>query len=408
MADKQIPEQEEGGNRERDVGGEREAVKCVIQGLAFSPLHEVAFVTVLCCTQLITQSALGAVLVPLQLISLSFDGDSVGQRSWFLAAYSLTVGTFVLVAGQLGDIYGCKKMLVGGWVWFGLWSMVAGLTVYTSSPIFFDTCRALQGIGPAFILPNGLAVLSRAYPPGRKKEMIFALFAAMAPVGFVVGAVFGSLFAQLVWWPWAFYSTAITCVIIAIAAHLVIPAEEKVPQREAKEAMDLVGAVLGVTGLVLINFAWNQAPLVGWDTPYTYTILILGIISLIVFSFHERRTTNPLLPMDIWNKSSVCVITCLGLGWSSFGIWIFYTYQLIEVLRGVPPLAAAAQFVPEMLSGIGAAIATGYLLSRVRTPWMMFIASTAFFVGCLLSATAPVQQTYWANVFVSMLVMAWG
>lgn len=387
-------------------GADTEAVTPVSTSLAFSPLHEFVFVAIICCTQLITQSALGLVLVPLQLIGPSFGNDSVNQRSWFLAAYSLTVGTFVLIAGQLGDIYGVKKMFVGGWLWFALWSLVAGLSVYTSSAIFFDICRALQGIGPAFLLPNGLAILSSVYPSGRRKEMIFAFFAAAAPVGFVVGALIGSLFAQLLWWPWGFFSTAIACCIIALGAYLVVPPEEKSP--EAKAEFDLIGAVLGVAGLILTNFAWNQAPIVGWSTPYTYTTLIVGIMLLVIFSFHERNCPNPLLPMDIWNRSTVCVITCLGLGWSSFGIWIFYTYQLIEVLRGVSPLIAAVQFVPETISGIAAAIATGYLLSRVRPAWMMFIASTAFFTGCLLSATAPVQQTYWANIFVSMIVMAWG
>ena len=382
-----------------------EALTCAPTSLAFSPIHEFALVAIICCTQLITQSALGMVLVPLQLIGPSFGDDSVNQRSWFLAAYSLTVGTFVLIAGQLGDIYGIKKMFVGGWLWFGLWSLVAGLSVYTSSAIFFDVCRALQGIGPAFILPNGLAILSSVYPPGRRKEMIFAFFAAAAPVGFVVGALFGSLFAQLLWWPWGFFSTAIACCITALGACLIVPPEEISP--EAKEKFDLTGAVLGVAGLILINFAWNQAPIAGWSTSYTYTTLIVGIVILVVFSFHEHRCPNPLLPMDIWNPSTVCVITCLGLGWSSFGIWIFYTYQLIEVLRGVSPLIAAVQFVPETISGIVAAIATGYLLSRVPPTWMMFTASTAFFTGCLLSATTPVQQIYWANIFVSMIVMAW-
>ena len=387
-------------------GADTEAVTPTSKSPPFSPLHELVFVAIICCTQLITQSALGLVLVPLQLIGPSFRNDSVNQRSWFLAAYSLTVGTFVLIAGQLGDIYGIKKMFVGGWLWFALWSLVAGLSVYTSSAIFFDICRALQGIGPAFLLPNGLAILSSAYPSGRRKEMIFAFFAAAAPVGFVVGALIGSLFAQLLWWPWGSYCTSIVCCIIAPGAYLVVPAEEMSPG--AKEEFDSLGAALGVAGLILINFAWNQAPITGWSTPYNYATLIAGIMVLVIFSFHERKCPNPLLPMDIWNRSTACVLICLGLGWSSFGVWIFYTYQLIEVLRGVTPLIAATQFIPETISGIAAAVATGYLLSRVRPAWMMFIASTAFFAGCLLSATAPVRQTYWANIFGSMIVMAWG
>ena len=378
-------------------------------GRSMSQLHEMVFVIVLCFTQLITQSQLGSVLVPLQLIGESFENNSVGERSWFCAAYSLTVGCFVLVAGQLGDIHGHKKMLIAGWLWFSLWSLVAGFSVFTKSTIFFDICRALQGIGPAFLLPNGLAILGRVYPPGRRKEMVFALFATTAPAGFVMGAVFGSLFAQLASWPWAFYTTAIVCFLIAFLAYLTIPNPNLAAETPSTDQFDLLGAIYGVAGLVLVNFAWNQAVVVGWSVPYVYAMLILGIIVLAVFQYHERCIAkNPLFPMEVWNASSACIIAAVALGWSSFGAWCFYTYQLIEVLRHVTPLAAAAQFVPEMISGIAAALATGYLLSRVPTRWMMFASSTAFCLGCLFAATAPVEQTFWANIFVSMIIMAWG
>lgn len=77
-------------------------------------------------------------------------------------ADSLTVGIFVLPAGRLGDIYGSRRMLFIGYIWFGLASMVAGLTVFAKSPIFFDVMRAFQGIGPAILLPNSIAVLGRS------------------------------------------------------------------------------------------------------------------------------------------------------------------------------------------------------------------------------------------------------
>jgi hypothetical protein len=45
--------------------------------------------------------------------------------------------------------------------------------------------------------------------------MIFALFGAMAPIGAYVGAAFGALFAQLLWWPCIFFVASIVCVFLA-------------------------------------------------------------------------------------------------------------------------------------------------------------------------------------------------
>lgn len=72
--------------------------------------------------------------------------------------------------------------MIIGYLWFALWSMLAGVAVY-SGEIFFDVARALQGIGPAILLPNAIALLGREYKQGLKKDMTFSLFGAAAPIG---------------------------------------------------------------------------------------------------------------------------------------------------------------------------------------------------------------------------------
>ena len=89
-------------------------------------------------------------------------------------------------------------MLVIGYVWFGIWSIVAGLAWY-SNHVLFIFARAIGGIGPAISMPNALALLGVLYQPGKRKKMAL-LFAACAPSGAILGAVFASLFA-LAWWP---------------------------------------------------------------------------------------------------------------------------------------------------------------------------------------------------------------
>src|ERR1700734_2202502 len=122
----------------------------------FSLIHEIAFFATVSCAQLMTQASLGQAIATLHIIGDSFGTQNNGQLSWFAAGYSLTVGTFILITGRLGDMYGHKKLFMSSFVWFSVWSLLAGLSVYSSSKICFDICRAFQGIGPATVLPNGL------------------------------------------------------------------------------------------------------------------------------------------------------------------------------------------------------------------------------------------------------------
>ena len=371
---------------------------------------ESLFVIVVCMAQFMTQVGLCLSIAPVLVIGSGLSSSSAGELSWFSAAYSLTVGTFILIAGRLGDVYGHRVMFVIGLLWFGLWSLLAGFSVW-SGQVFFDCCRAFQGIGPAMALPNALAILGRTYPPGLRKEMIFSLFGATAPSGFIVGGVFSSLLAQKVWWPWAYWIMGIVCFVLALLGILVIP---YTPRRKRMDdyslwvRLDLLGASTGISALILINFAWNQAALVDWTTPYTYVLLIVGFILLVIFALVERSAPCPLLPGSIFTGDLAWVLGCIAAGWSSFGIIIYYFFLFMEVVKDDTPLLATTKWVAASPSGAVAALVTGLLLSRVSPSVIMFCAMAFFTAGLSIFATVSVDQTFWAQAFVASLITPWG
>lgn len=156
----------------------------------------------------------------MHVIGDDFGIENPGVLSWLIAGYSLTVGTFILFAGRLGDVFGWKRMLVIGYLWFAVWNVIAGLSVY-SNYVLFIFARVLGGIGPAMSLPNGLALLGALYKTGKRKNMCFAVFGGCAPAGAIIGSVFGGLYA-LAWWPWAFWSLGIALAVIAAVAALAV------------------------------------------------------------------------------------------------------------------------------------------------------------------------------------------
>lgn len=375
-----------------------------------SPWREALFIATVCMAQFMTQAGLAVAIVPGLIIGKSFNTTSPGQLSWFPAAYSLTVGTFILVAGRLGDIYGHRLLFIVGFLWFGIWSLLAGFSVWSNS-VFYDCCRAFQGIGPAMLLPNAVAIFGQTYPPGRRKEFVFSFFGATAPGGFVVGGVFSAIFAQWVWWPWGYWVMGIVCFILAGMGFVVIPSSSRpktVNTFNIIERLDLLGAAVGISGLVLVNFALNQAPLVGWETPYTYAMLIVGLLLLGVFGFIERSATHPLLPHSALKGDLAWVLGCIAAGWSSFGVMIYYFFQFNMVIKGDSGLLATAKFSGASVSGATASVVTGFLLGRCTPSFIMFCAMAAFTTGLALLATTPVGQTYWAQMFLTSIITPWG
>lgn len=402
----------------KDVNSENvveENLQCSLPGVPqdkspMSFIHEIVFVAVLCSSQLSTMAALALSIAPINIIGKSFGTSNPGQLSWFTAAHSLTVGTFILIAGRLGDIFGHKRLLISGFLWFALWSLLAGFSVY-SDAIFFDICRAFQGMGPAFAVPNAIAILGRTYSPGWKKNLVFSMFASCAPTGFVFGSVFSSLLSRFVWWPWSFWIMAIFCLLLAILGFLVIqnsPVPERDHSSKLYEQVDIFGSISGVSGLILINFAWNEAPVVGWQKPYTYVLLIVGALCMGLFVFFEHKAAYPLVPLKSLSSDAAFMLGCVGVGWSSFGIWTYYSWMFMLNIKKYPPLLCSAHFLPVCMSGTCAAVTAGYLLKRYPGSVVMICAMTAFTVGLILMSTVPVHQVYWAQFFVSIIVMPWG
>lgn len=384
------------------------------QALVHRPLAaEILFVGVVCAAQLLTQAGLALSIAPQASIAQSFRITDPGTVSWFSAAYSLTVGTFILPAGRLGDVFGHKRFLAGGFAWFGAWSALAGCAVY-SGPILFAFCRAMQGLGPALMLPNAVAILGRVYEAGSMRQnMVFSLFGATAPLGFIVGAVFSSLLAQKTWWPWAYWVMGLACLLFAVLSVFAVPVTVREDMREDEDdplwqRVDLFGSAAGVSALILFNFAWNQGPVVGWTQPYTYSVMILGILAFVVFIFIENRATHPLIPFGVLKIDSLFTLACIGAGWSSFGIFVLYTWSFLVQFRHQTPLLSSAQFSPVAISGLFAAVGTGIALSNLRPSSVILVSMVGFAAGGAILATMPIHQTYWAQEFVGLIVLPWG
>lgn len=184
------------------------------------------------------------------LFLLDTVGDSLrvtnpALLSWLVAGFALTAGTFLIFSGRLGDAFGYKLMLMIGFSWFSLWSVLAGVAVYSGYTLFVFA-RVFQGIGSAICIPNALAILGAAYPPGHRKAMVFALFGASAPVGAMIGGLVGTSL-DLLWWPWNFHVLAIVLALLTVLTYFVVPSprparlsEVKLSLRALNNELDLV------------------------------------------------------------------------------------------------------------------------------------------------------------------------
>lgn len=382
-----------------------------------SPLQEGLLNATICLGQFLSQGSITMSLSTMNIVLESFSKLQKqeipsSQQVWFMGSFALTVGTFILISGRLGDLFGLKKMFLFGWFWAALWSLITGITYYTQSSVFYIVCRALQGIGFAFILPCGMGILGTVYPNGKRKNLAFGAVGASAPVGATIGCLMAAVVAQTWWWPWAYWLLCITCFIVGCISIYAIPDPFKHHDISAGEAIrrfDTTGSLLGIAGLVLFNFVWNQGPVVGWRTPYVIALLVVGVLLLVAFFTYELLfATHPLLPRAIFNKRIGLVLFCMSFGWGSFGVWQYYYWHILLNLRNYTPILGAVSYIPLLVLGIVAALLVGTFITKRRAPFIICGSMIGFMSGCIILSVAPVHQTYWRLTFGQMFLLTWG
>lgn len=290
--------------------------------MRMSRIHEMIFVINVCLAQLLSLGGLSQTIAPGFIIGTHLGADSA-KLSLATAAYGMALGTLILPAGRLGDMFGHKRIFVIGWLWFAVWSMFCGFSDYRGFTMLVGG-RAMQGLGPALLIPNGLALIGRTFPMGLKRNFSISCFGGMGPVGMVIGSAFSSLCAEKGWWQWSFWALAVTCALISMLSLFIVPADSKRtppafstgPKPKWWVKFDLPGALTGVAGLVLINFAFNEAPIVGWQKSYISFILVLGLICFGIFVYIELRVASyPLIPIKGLNRDAAFTLVIIACGW---------------------------------------------------------------------------------------------
>ncbi|CAI7641015.1 unnamed protein product [Penicillium viridicatum] len=332
--------------------------------------------------------------------------ESLGAKdtyaSWIAASYALTQGTFVLVSGRLGDVYGHRELVLVGGAWLTICTLA---NAFCNNFFAFVTMRALAGLGGALIMPNAVAMISSTNPPGRVRNLSLGLFGASAPVGGYFGALFLGAFLQRTEWKWFFVFIACLGVITFTPLWALSPREPAV-DRHGK--IDCIGSALGTSSLILFNFVWNQAPSVDWSTSYEIVLLISSIILFGGFLLWERNyAAEPIMPLEIFKAPSfLMLLLVVLLNYMAVGTLIWYQVLWLQKVWHWSPLQFAVGWTPFVICATGAACLAAWMIPRMAAQWILAIGTVTILISNVLMATVPIHQSYWPQIFPSVILFS--
>ena len=351
---------------------------------------------ILCASLLLV--SVDATVLHMALPALAEDlRPTATSQLWIIAVYSLVAAPLLLAFGTLGDRYGRRRILVLGYVVFGLASLACA---WAPNVAVLIGARAVLGVGGAMIMPATLSLLRQAFPDRAERQTAIGIWSGVAGSGAVLGPLLGGFLVETFSWHAAFLINVPVMIAAIPLTYWLIPESADPPDGP----WDVLSAVLAALGVIGVAFAIKQTPHGG--TMYVLGPLagLLGCLLLAAFVRRQRRLPVPLLDVTLFRDRafSVAVGSVLLVLTSLVGLGLLLA-QYLQLVLALQPMPAALRLMFVMVSAVIGSVVAGPLLQRFGNRRMTV---AGFAVSAVALAAAAAGLTVHENLWLLGPVLA--
>ncbi|MDH6133225.1 EmrB/QacA subfamily drug resistance transporter [Kitasatospora sp. MAA4] len=327
-------------------------------------------------------------------------GASLASLQWTLNAYLLTLAGLILLGGALGDRYGRRRVFVIGVFWF---AAASGLCALAPSVGVLIAARALQGIGGALLTPGSLALLQATFHPDDRSAAVGA-WSGLGGVATAVGPFLGGWLVDGPGWRWIFVLNLPVAAVVALVTLRHVPESR---DEQATGSFDVSGAALAALALGGVTYALTAAG--GGVSAGVWVAAAAGLLLGWAFVRVERRSPQPMLPLELFDSRLFTVVNLVTLGvyGALSGVFFFLQVQLQTVAR-FTPLVAGVAFAPVTLLMLLFSARSGRLATRIGPRVPLTAGPLVCAGGVLLMLRIGAGASYWADVLPAALVFGVG
>ena len=306
---------------------------------------------------------------------------------WVVNAFQLAVTISLLAFSSLGDLWGYKKVYVGGLLLFSTTSLICALS---DSFWTLVIARGLQGFGAAAITSVNTALLRIIYPT-RLLPRGMGTNALIIAVAAAAGPTVAAGILSVANWPWLFaINVPIGLIAFGLSAKF-LPAN---PVKVEGQRFDVTSAILNA-----LTFGLLISVIDGFAHDIHWYILIPGIfVMLTIGYFFIRRQLHhpfPLLPIDLMHNRifSLSVVTSVVAFIAQMLALVSIPFFFQRVLH-LSEVATGLLLTPWPLATMISAPLAGRLMSRINGGLLGGIGLAIFGLALCLLALLPAHPTH--------------
>ena len=298
------------------------------------------------------------VAIALPAIGRTFH-SGIGTLQWVVSGYSLTLASFLLLGGSLGDRLGRKRMFVVGVAGFAAASALCG---FAPSATTLIAARIVQGAAGALLTPASLAILQASFRADDRSRAIGA-WSGLGGLANAAGPLVGGYLISAASWRWVFFiNLPVAAVVIAVTTRHV--PETRSPS--ATGSVDLVGAALAVLALSGLTYGLISGPSRGWLSPMVLAGLAAAAVCAPLFVVVEAKRASPMLPLSVFRSHQFTAANAVTfVVYGALGGTLFLFPVMLQIVDHYSALRAGLALLPVTAIMLVFSARSGQLAARI-------------------------------------------
>ncbi|MGP5197135.1 MFS transporter [Arthrobacter rhombi] len=328
-------------------------------------------------------------------------GGGIATQQWVLDGYLLTLGSLIMVAGSLSDIFGRVRILRFGLIFFGAASLLCAVAPSTGVLL---TARLLQGAAAALLVPSSLALITSTFAEGPRARAI-GQWTGWTGTAFVAGPLLGGLLVDAVSWRLVF---AINVLPIVVTLLLLLKLHDPV-KPGARTPIDVLGALLAALGLGGTVFALILQDGRGWADPLVSLPLAGGLACVGAYVWREKTARHPMMPLHLFRERN------FGIGnlataafYAGITLGTFIIPIFLQETAGFTAFSAGMATIPLTLMSLALSALFGTFAGRYGPRLFMSVGPVIGAAGFLLMLSATEPLDYWQQILPGVVLFGLG
>jgi EmrB/QacA subfamily drug resistance transporter len=331
-------------------------------------------------------------------------GFSQTSLAWVVNAYMLTFGGFLLLAGRFGDLFGHRRLFLGGTAAFTVASLLCGISTTKGTLV---AARAVQGLGGAVVSAVAFSLIVVLFTEPSERAKAMGVFGFVMSGGGSIGVLAGGVLTDLAGWHWVFLVNLPIGVLVTVVGLRLLPAVHTGAERTR---LDAPGAIAITGAMVLAVYAIVNGNSAGWTSGQTLGLLGAALVVGTAFLAWEARVPAPLMPLGIFRHRNLSVANVVGVLWAASMFALFFLSALyLQLVLHYSPLQVGLAFLPGNLIMMAFSLGlSAKLVMRFgfRKPLAFGLAVAA--LALLWFARAPVHGSFVVDILPSMVLIGIG